>query len=74
MENSSKLKLILGRVILLKKFKITDELAEKLHKPLSRKFDRRMVSVNSIDKIWADDLFDMQSFSKQNKGINTCLP
>ena len=43
-------------------------------KSLSRKFDRRRVNVNRIDKIWATDLIDMQSFSKQNKGINTCLP
>ena len=43
-------------------FKFTDELAEELHKPLCRKFDRRRVNVSSIDEIWAADLIDMQSF------------
>ena len=43
-------------------------LAEELHKPVTRKFQRR-VNVNSIDEIWAFDLIDMQAFSKDNNGI-----
>ena len=47
----------------------TNELAEELHKPVGKKFERRRVNVNVIDEIWAADLIDMQAFSKQNKGI-----
>ena len=34
-----------------KKLKFTNELAEKLYKPVNRKFQRRRVNVNNIDKI-----------------------
>ena len=47
-----------------KKLKFTNELAEKLCKPVTRKFQRRRVNVNSIDEIWAADLIDMQAFQK----------
>ena len=56
----------------IKKIKFT-KLVEELHKPVSNKFDRRRVSVNGIDEIWADDLIDMQAFSKQNKGMKYLL-
>ena len=52
--------------------KCTNELAKELHelhKPVNKKFERRWVNVNGIDDIWAVDLIDMQTFSKQNKGI-----
>ena len=48
--------------------KFTDKLKEELHKPVSRKFERRRVSMNGIDEVWAADLIDMQVFSKDNKG------
>ena len=48
-------------------------LAEELHKPVRRKFKRRRVLVNGIDKIWAADLADMQAFSKFNRGIKYLL-
>ena len=48
-------------------------LAEELHKPIRRKFKRRRVLVNGIDKIWAADLADMQAFSKFNRGIKYLL-
>ena len=48
-------------------------LAEELHKPIRRKFKRRRVLVNGIDKIWASDLVDMQTFSKFNRGIKYLL-
>ena len=68
------LKLILDQVIPLKKnLKFTNELAEELHKPVSKKCDRGTVNVNGIDEIWAADLIDMQAFSKQNKGIKYLL-
>ena len=48
-------------------------LAEELHKPVRRKFKRRRVLVNGIDKIWAADLADMQAFTKFNHGIKYLL-
>ena len=44
-------------------------LAEELHKPTKRKFKKRRVLVNGIDRIWAADLVDMQAFSKFNHGV-----
>ena len=48
-------------------------LAEELHKPIRRKFKKRRVLVNGIDKIWAVDLVDMQAFSKFNHGVKYLL-
>lgn len=56
-----------------KKLKWSDELAEELHKPVTRKFERRRVYVKGIDDIWAADLVDMQSFAKFNKGVKYLL-
>ena len=44
-------------------------LAEELHKPIIRKFSKRMVHSPFIDNIWGADLTDMQLISKLNKGI-----
>ena len=44
-----------------------------MHKPVRRKFEKRRVLVNGIDKIWAADLVDMQAFSKFNRGIKYLL-
>ena len=49
------------------------DLAEELHKPIRRKFKKRRVLVNGIDKIWAVDLVDMQAFSKFNRGVKYLL-
>ena len=48
-------------------------LAEELHKPIRRKFKKCRVLVNGIDKIWAADLVDMQSFSKFNRSVKYLL-
>ena len=57
-------------MLLTKKIlKFTDELAEELYKPVTRKLHRRRVNVNGIDEIWAADLIDMQAFSKYNNGV-----
>ena len=48
-------------------------LAEELHKPVKRKFNKRQVLVNGIDKIWAADLADMKKFKKYNDGVNFLL-
>ena len=49
------------------------KLAEELHKPIKRKFNKRRVFVNGIDKIWAGDLADMRAFSKYNDGVTFLL-
>ena len=51
----------------------TDQLADQLHKPINKNFRKRKVYVNGIDKIWAADLVDIQSFSKFNRGIKYLL-
>ena len=56
-----------------KTFNFTNELAEELYKPVTRKFQRSRVNVNGIDIIWAADLIDMQAFSKDNNGIKYLL-
>ena len=56
---------IIGKKIL----KFTDGLAEKLYKPVTRKFQRRRVNVNCFYEIWAVDLIEMQAFSKDSNGI-----
>ena len=53
--------------------KFIDELPEELYKPVTKKFQRRRVNVNGIDEIWAADLIDMQTFSKDNNGIKYLL-
>ena len=49
------------------------ELAEELHKPLIRIFEKRKVRLSFIDNIWGADLADMQLISKFNKGIRFLL-
>ena len=48
-------------------------LAEKLHKLIIRKFEKRKVHSSFIDNIWGVDLTDMQSTSKFNKGFRFLL-
>ena len=49
--------------------KFTDDPADELYKPVTRKFQRRRVNVSGIDEIWAADLIDMQAFAKDDRGI-----
>ena len=44
-------------------------LADELHKPFIRKFNKRKVYSQFKDNIWGVDLADMQSLSRKNKGI-----
>ena len=53
--------------------KWNEELADELHKPLRRKFQRRQVLVNEIDDVWAADLVEMQEWKKVNKGYRYIL-
>ena len=53
--------------------KLNYQLADKLHKPIIRKFKKRKVYSSFRDNIWGVDLADMQSLSKYNKGIKYLL-
>ena len=49
------------------------ELAEELHKPIIRKFEKRKVHSSFIDNSWGADLADMQLISKLNRGFRFSL-
>ena len=49
------------------------QLAEGLHKPIIRKFEKRKVHAAFKDNIWGADLAAMQLLSKYNKGITFLL-
>ena len=44
-------------------------LANELHKPIIRIFQKRNIYSSFRDNIWGTDLADMQSLSKYNKGF-----
>ena len=46
-----------------------DQLANKLHRLIIKKFKRRKIYSFFRDNIWGVDLADMESLSKYNKGI-----
>ena len=48
-------------------------LADELHKPVIKKFNKRTVYSQFKDNIWGVDLADMQSLSKKNKNIKYLL-
>ena len=50
-----------------------EPLANELHKPIIRKFEKRKVYSTFKDNIWGADLADMQLLSKYNKGIRFLL-
>ena len=41
---------------------VNEQLAEELHKPIIKKFKRRIVYARFKDNIWAADLIEMESF------------
>ena len=45
-------------------------LADELHKPAIKNFEKRKVYSEFKDNIWGVDLADMQSLSRKNKGLN----
>ena len=51
----------------------TNELANELHKPIRRKFQKRIVFAKNVDDIWAADLVEMQSLAKFNNGYKFIL-
>ena len=48
-------------------------LADELHKPIIRKFNKRKAYSQFKNNIWRVDLADMQSLSRKNKGIKYLL-
>ena len=48
-------------------------LADELHKPVIKKFEKRKAYSQFKDDIWGVDLADLQSLSKKNKGIKYLL-
>ena len=48
-------------------------LADELHRPVIKKFNKRKVYSQFKDNIWGADLADMQSLSRKNKGIKYLL-
>ena len=54
-------------------FKSSSILADELHKPVIKKFEKRKVYSQFKDNIWGVDLADMQSLSRKNKGIKNLL-
>ena len=48
-------------------------LADELHKPVIKKFEKRKVYSQFKDNIWGVDLADMQSLCRKNKGIKYLL-
>ena len=48
-------------------------LAEELHKPVIKKFNKRKVYSLFRDNVWGVDLADMQLLSKKNKSIKYLL-
>ena len=57
----------------VKKVIQNDELAEELHKPITRKFTKRKVYSPFIDNICSADLANMQLISKFNKRFRFLL-
>ena len=51
----------------------SQQLAEELHKPIIRKFEKRKVHAAFKDNIWGADLADMQLISRYNNEIRFLL-
>ena len=51
----------------------SNQLANELHEPVRRRFDKRTVFAKQVDDIWAADLVDMSPFSRSNKGYKYLL-
>ena len=53
--------------------KWTNELADELHRPVRKKFKKRFVFVQKAKDIFAADLIDLRSHSKENQGYKYVL-
>ena len=52
---------------------LEQQLAEKLHKPIIRKFEKQKDHLSLTDNIWSADLADIQLISKCDKGFWSLL-
>ena len=52
---------------------VTEQIAEELHKPVIKRFERRKVYARFKDNIWAADLAEMGSLSSKNKNVKYLL-
>jgi hypothetical protein len=50
-----------------------EELANELHAPFKKKFQRRHVVSYGVDDVWSCDLVEMQEWSKENNGYRYLL-
>ena len=48
---------------------VNEQLAEELHKPVTKKVKRRKVYATFTDNIWAAYLAEMESLSSKNKNV-----
>ena len=48
---------------------VNEQLAEELHKPVTKKFKSRKFYARFKDDIWTADLADMKSLSSHNKNV-----
>ena len=48
---------------------VNEQLAEEVHKQVTKKFKRRKVYARFKDNIWAADLAEMESLSSKNKNV-----
>ena len=53
--------------------KQNEKLADELHKPIIRNFEKRKIHSSFKDNIWDDDLADMQLINKFSKRIHFLL-
>ena len=51
----------------------TEQLAKKLHEPVTKKSKRRKVYARFKDNIWVVDLAEMESLSSKNKNVKYLL-
>ena len=52
---------------------LSEQLAEEIPKPLTKKFKRRNVYATYKDRIWTADLAEMKSLSSKNKNVKYLL-
>lgn len=50
-----------------------EDLANELHAPVKKKFERRHVVSYGVDDVWSCDLVEMQEWSKENNGYRYLL-
>ena len=51
----------------------SNQLADELHKPVRRRFQKRSVFAKQVDDMWTADLVDMSPYSRSNSGYKYLL-